>query len=66
MSLLPPWSGCSRIRVESLAAVGAPVPAATAAQPGLTAQAPAPVIEMLNPESGPVGTEIKIIRYAQG
>lgn len=61
MSLLPPWSGCSRSRVESLAAVVVLVPAATTAQPGLMAQAPAPVIEVLNPDSGPVGTEIKII-----
>ena len=60
MSLPPPWPGCRNRRLESLAAAVALVLAAVAAEPGLMAQTPAPVIEKLIPTSGPVGTNVKI------
>ena len=51
------WRGS---RVESLAAAVLLVLAAAASHPGLMAQTPAPVIEKLNPASGPVGANVKI------
>ena len=60
MTLLPPWSGCGGIRLKGPAAVVGLVLASVAAQPGLMAQTPAPVIEKLSPNSGPVGTNVKI------
>ncbi|MXZ36408.1 MAG: hypothetical protein F4Z21_14640 [Acidobacteria bacterium] len=74
MSLLPPWSGCSSSRVESLAAVVVLVLAATGpvvATVGnqssagvtftVTSTPTGPIISKLEPDSGPAGTEIKII-----
>ena len=60
MNLVPPWSGCRGYRVESLAAAVLLVLAAAQVQPALMAQTPAPVIEKLNPDSGPVGTKVKV------
>ena len=55
MTLLPPWSGCGGIRLKGPAAVVALVLASVAAQPGLMAQTPAPVIEKLSPQFGTSG-----------
>ena len=60
MNLVPPWSGCKGYRVKSLAAAVLLVLVAAASHPALMAQTPAPVISKLKPESGPVGTNVKI------
>ena len=60
MNLVPPWSGCKGYRVKSLAAAVLLVLAAAASHPALMAQTPAPVISKLKPDSGPVGTNVKI------
>ena len=60
MNLVPPWAGCKGYRVKSLAAAVLLVLAAAASHPALMAQTPAPVISKLKPESGPVGTNVKI------
>ena len=55
-----PWLHRRGIQLESLAAALVMMLAAVAAQPGLMAQTPAPVIEKLSPTSGPAGTNVKI------
>ena len=60
MNLVPPWSGCRGYRVKSLATAVLLVLAAAHVHPALMAQTPAPVISKLKPESGPVGTNVKI------
>ena len=51
------WEGS---RVKSLATAVLLVLAAAASHPALMAQTPAPVINQLKPNSGPVGTNVKI------
>ncbi len=52
MNLAPPWSGRKKCRVGCVVAGVDLVLAPVAVQLGLMAQAPAPVIEKVNPDSG--------------